>query len=47
MLDLDAGAAGQVHLAGTAGVVSDAAGNEGLGAYDLNLSRSRRSIRAG
>ena len=40
MLDLDAGAAGQVRLMGTAGVVSDAAGNEDLGAYDLNLALS-------
>ena len=39
-LDLDAGAAGHVHLAGTAGIVSDAAGNQTLGAYDLSLGLS-------
>ena len=39
-LDLDAGAAGHVRIAGTAGVVSDAAGNQTLGAYDLSLALS-------
>jgi hypothetical protein len=39
-LDLDAGAAGHVRLAGTAGVVSTAAGKQALGAYDLSLALS-------
>jgi autotransporter translocation and assembly factor TamB len=39
-LDLDGGAAGRVHLAGTAGVISDAQGNQTLGSYDLSVTLS-------
>ena len=39
-LDLDGGAAGRVHLAGTAGVISDAQGKPTLGAYDLGVALS-------